>query len=140
MLIYMGMWGGPINYVDPNGMICFDFNKFTNQVDQNKFDLSATFGTLVAAESVGTMPKTPNELRGLGVPKSELNPYTGQLSRWSSRLGTRLLRELGRTAKGVAVGTIATGALIFEGFYDWSVIVMTTWDSSSSGECDCNGK
>jgi len=50
----------------------------------------------------GTMPKTPDELRGLGVATSELNPYTSQLSRWSRRFGTRALRELGRTAAGVA--------------------------------------
>lgn len=86
---------------------------------------------MVAAEVVGTMPKTPSELRGLGVPKGELNPYTGQLSRWSNRFGTRALRELGRSAAGVVAGTVATGAIIFEGFYDWGVIGKAAWDATS---------
>ncbi len=86
------------------------------QVEANRFDLIATLGTLVATEAVGTMPKTPSEMRGLGVPKSELNPYTGQLSRWSKRFDVPAARIFGRTVAGIVIGTVATGALIFEGF------------------------
>jgi hypothetical protein len=87
------------------------------------------------------MPKTPGELWGLGVPKGELNPYTSQLSRWSSRLDARGLRLLGRTAGGVALGAVATGALVFDGFYNLGVIGKAAWDATSSGgSCGCGSK
>ena len=120
---------------------CFDFNKFADQVEQNRSSTASDLAALAGAEAVGTMPKTPDELRGLGVPKSELNPYTGQMSRWSSRFGVRGLRELGRTAGGVALGAVATGALIFDGFYNWGVIGKAAWDATSSGgSCGCGSK
>lgn len=81
------------------------------------------------------MPKTPDELRGLGVPKSELNPYTNQLSRWANRFDVRALRELGRTTAGIFVGTAVTAALVFEGFYDWGVIGKAAWDATSLSSC-----
>ena len=109
-----------------------DFDQFANQIEENRFDLKATLGTLFAAEAVGTMPKTPGELRGLGVPRTELNPMTSQLSRWSSRFGVRALREIGRTTAGVAIGTAATAGVVFEGFYDWTVIGKAAWDATSS--------
>lgn len=65
--------------------------------------LGATFG-------VGSMTKTKAELRGFGVPKSKLNPYTGQLSRWSGRTGIRILRDLGRSVGGKIIGGLTTGA------------------------------
>lgn len=82
-------------------------------------------------EAVGTMPKVPGELRGLGVPKGDLNPFTSQLSRWSGRLEVIVLRDLGRTALGVAVRAAADAAVVFEGFYDWGVIGQAAWDSTS---------
>jgi ABC-type dipeptide/oligopeptide/nickel transport system permease component len=48
-----------------------------------------------------------------------------------------VLREVGRTAAGIAVGTVATGALIVEGFYDWGVIGKAAWDATSSDDCEC---
>ncbi len=75
------------------------------------------------------MPKMPGELRGLGVPRSQLNPFTSQLSRWAGRTDIRALRDLGRTAGGIAAGTVATGATISEGFYDWGVIGKAAWES-----------
>jgi hypothetical protein len=117
--------------VDPSGLLSFNFDQFARQVKVNRFDLSTTLGTLIATEAVGTMPKTPSELRGFGVPKSELNPYTSQLSRWSSRFDTRVLREIGRTSTGIAIGAAATGAIVFEGFYDWGVIGKAVWDATS---------
>ncbi|CAA0099218.1 tRNA3(Ser)-specific nuclease WapA [Halioglobus japonicus] len=104
------------------GGVNFNFDQFANEIRDRRFDTTAVLGTLATTLGVGTMPKTPAELRGLGVPKNKLNPYTGQLSRWSGRTGNRALRELGRTAGGVALGTAATGLLIFEGFYNWGVI------------------
>ena len=93
-----------------------------------------------AQKRSGPCPRL-RELRGLGVPKSQLNPYTSQMSRWSSRLGVRELRVLGRTAAGVALGTVATGALIFDGFYNWGVIGKAAWDARSSGRnCGCGSK
>jgi len=136
-------------FVDPSGLqassggsdLCFDFDKFANQVEQNRSGTAVDLAALVSAEAVGTMPKTPGELRGLGVPKSELNPYTGQMSRWSSRLGVRKLRDLGRTKSGVALGGVATGALILDGFYNWGIIGKAAWDATSSGgDCRCGSK
>lgn len=90
-----------------------------------------------ASGSGGTMPKVPSEMRGLGVPASELNPTTGQLSRWSGRFGTRILREVGRSAVGIAVGAAATAGVVFEGFYDWSVIGQAAIKATSTDECSC---
>jgi hypothetical protein len=141
--------GDPVRLVDPTGLkstdgssggtgsICFDFDKFANDIRENRFDLNATLASLGSTLAVGTMPKTPGELRGLGVPKSQLNPYTSQLSRWSGRMGTRVFRELGRTATGVAVGTAATASVVFEGFYDWAVIVRAAIRSTSMDGCSC---
>jgi uncharacterized protein RhaS with RHS repeats len=134
--LYGYVGNDPVNYIDLTGLICFGFNKFVNQIEQNRFDLSAALGTLVATEAVGTMPKTPGEMRAFG-PKGRINPITGQLSRWSSRFGTRALREFGRTATGVAMGAAATGALVFEGFYDWGVIGKAAWDATSYDDCGC---
>ncbi len=128
--------GNPINNIDPNGLLCFNFEQFVNQVEENRSSAAASLGALVAAGSVGTMPKTSGELRGLGVPKGELNPYTSQLSRWASRLGTRVFRDFGRTVGGQALSSAATAALVFDGFYNWGVIGQAAWDATSS-EQDC---
>jgi RHS repeat-associated protein len=131
--------GSPMDGYDPYGLLCFDFNAFADQIEENRASNMLTLGSLISAGAVGTMPKTPSELRGMGVPKSQLNPITGQLSRWSSRLGIRALRDFGRTAKGVTMGAVATGAVIFEGFYDWGVIARAAYDATTSeSECgDC---
>ena len=113
----------------------FDFDHFADQIEENRFDLGTTVGTLFAAEAVGTMPKTPAELRGLGVPKSELNPYTSQLSRWADRFDLRPLRTFGRTAVGMGVSAAATLGVVFEGFYDWGVIAKSAWDATSLSRC-----
>jgi RHS repeat-associated protein len=117
--------------------LCFDYDLFADDIRENRLDLTTTLITLGADIAVGTMPKTPSELRGLGVPKSQLNPYTSQLSRWSGRLGTRVLRQLGRSVTGVAVGSAATAGVIFEGFYDWTVIVRASWRATSTNNCTC---
>ncbi len=134
---YLYVMGNPISNIDPTGLICFNFDKFANDVADNRFDLGATLGTLIADLGVGTMPKVPSELRGLGVPKNQLNPITSQLSRWSGRFGTRALREFGRSAAGIAVGTVATGAVVFEGFYDWSVIIQAAAKATTADDCAC---
>lgn len=130
----------PISSIDPNGLLCFDFDKFADYIRDNRADLSKTAAALGATLGVGTMPKVPSELRGLGVSRSELNPYTSQLSRWSGRLGTRSLRLLGRSSLGVAAGAIATGATIGEGFYDLTIEAEAAVNATSSNECDCKGK
>jgi RHS repeat-associated protein len=129
--------GNPLRFVDPTGFICFYFNKFVNQIEQNRADSALTLGSLVMELSVGTMPKTTAELRGFGVPKTKLNPYTSQLSRWSGRLGIRALRLAGRTTAGIIAGTVATVSVVLEGFYDWGVIGKAAWDATSLDECDC---
>jgi hypothetical protein len=113
----------------------FNFNQFADQVEENRFDLGATLGTLVATEAIGTMPKTPSELRGLGVPKSELNPFTSQLSRWADRFDMRPLRTFGRSALGVGLSAAATVGTVFEGFYDIGTIGKAAWDATSRKGC-----
>ena len=82
------------------------------------------------------MPKTASEMRALG-PRSEINPITSQLSRWSGRFGTRTLRIAGRTAAGVAAGAVATAAVVGEGFYDIGVMGKAAVDATSNSDCGC---
>jgi hypothetical protein len=137
----------PVNGIDPEGLMCFDFDQFAEEIRENRFAFgwTATLGELTAAEAVGTMPKTASETRALGQPKDGINKMTSQLSRWSSRLNRltngmtgRALRNFGRTAKGVALSGAATAALIFEGFYNWTVIIKSAKNATSSDECKCN--
>lgn len=45
----------------------------------------------------------------------------------------------GRTATGVALGAVATGALILDGFCNVGVIVKAAWDADSYGSnCGCS--
>ncbi len=134
---YAYVEGNPISNVDPTGLLCFNFNQFANDIEQNRFDLGATAATLGLTLGIGTMPKVPSELRGLGVAQSDLNPYTSQLSRLAGRLGIRGLRDIGRTTAGVAASTAATLATVFEGFYDLSVEAQAAVNATSSGDCGC---
>lgn len=110
----------------------FDFDQFADEIRERRFNSAAVLGTLATTLGVGTMPKTPEELRGFGL-RDKLNPYTSQLRRWSSRTGNRFLRELGRKAGSVALGAAATGLLVFDGYYELTVITRaginaTTYD------------
>ena len=135
---YAFVAGNPISNVDPIGLACFDFNKFASQVEENRSSTAANFAALAGAGAVGTMPKTSGELRGLGVPRSELNPYTSQMSRWAGRFDMRGLRDFGRTALGQGVSVAATAGLVFDGFYNWGVVGKAAWDATSSEQsCGC---
>ena len=159
---YLYANGNPLSYIDPLGLEgigywtfppgpqrdafernaargawCPDFDAFANQVRENRASNALTLGSLVAMEAVGTMPKTPSELRGFGVPKGQLNPTTGQLSRWSDRLGMRALRVAGRTTAGIVAGAVATLAVVGEGFYDIGVIGKAAYDTTSNPQEDC---
>ncbi|WP_218130109.1 RHS repeat-associated core domain-containing protein [Pseudomonas sp. NFACC13-1] len=106
--MYTYVEGNPIYSTDPLGLMCFDFDKFTNEIEQNRADSALTLGSLLTTEAIGTMPKTSNEMRALGPPKGEINPWTSQLSRWSGRFKTRALRIIGRTPTVMAASTVAT--------------------------------
>jgi RHS repeat-associated protein len=115
----------------------FDYDVFADYVRDNAIDPSIAVSTLATTLGIGTMPKTAAELRGLGIAKAAMNPYTSQLSRWSGRLGTRSLRLIGRTGAGVAAGAIATGATIFEGFYDLSIEGQAAAFATKTKVCGC---
>jgi len=133
--------GNPVNLIDPYGLACFDSNKFFNQIRENRASNALTFGSLLTTGVIGTMPKSPSELRGLGVPRNQLNPITNQLSRWSGRFGTRALRVVGRGAKMMVASAVATLSVVGEGFYDWGVIGKAAYDATSSEEnCSCEKK
>jgi RHS repeat-associated protein len=116
----------PVRYTDPSGLQSQDEQSYSmcmaNCIEKERFDLVGTACSLVGAFGFGTMPKMPRELRGLGVPKEDLNPYTGQPSRWARRTGIRGLRDFGRSAAGKAAGAATTAAVVFEGFYDIGTI------------------
>ena len=140
MNTYAYVVGNPISNFDPYGLLCFDFDEFANKIRDNRANNALTLGSLLSMEAFGTMAKTPSELRGLGVPKGKLNPFTSQLSRWADRLGARALRVAGRTASGIYAGATATLAVVGEGFYDIGVIGKAAYDSTSSEECGCENK
>ena len=121
----------------PTGSLCFSFDKFTDYIRENRLDLYVVLATLSSEFKVGTMLKTPHELRRFWVPKSQLNPCTSQISRWSSRLGSRALREWGCTGQGMAAGAVTTSAVVFEGFYDWTIIVQALEQAHSPENCSC---
>ena len=130
------MIGDPVNQIDIDGMLSFNFNQFANDVRENRSSTATNLAALGATLAVGTMSKTKEELRGFG-PKEKLNPYTNQMSRWSGRLNRitngktgRLLREFGRSASGRLVGGLATAALIADGFYNWVVIIKAAIDAT----------
>ena len=135
--LYAFCGNNPVNFTDPLGLVSFDTQKFADLIEERRFNLPAVLGTAGSTLGFGTMPKVPSELRGFGVPKGQLNPYTSQLSRWSGRFGGRTLRDLGRTVGGKALGVASTGLLIFEGFYDWGVIIRAAWDATTWDESDC---
>jgi hypothetical protein len=124
-------------YFDPDGLLSFNFNQFANQVRVNRANNALTLGSLIATGAIGTLPKSPNELRALGVPKTNINPITNQLSRLSTRTGNRAFRVLGRTATGVTLAGIATLSLVGEGFFDIGVIVKAAFDATSLDD-NCN--
>jgi RHS repeat-associated protein len=133
--------GNPISNIDPYGLLCFNFEQFASDIEENRVDLGKTAAALGGALGIGTMPKTAAELRGLGVSANQLNPYTSQLSRWSGRFGTRALRILGRTGMGIAFSTAATASLIAEGAYDATVEVRAAVRSTHSDDsCNCKGQ
>jgi hypothetical protein len=135
--MYTYVEGNPIYSTDPLGLMCFDFDKFTNEIEQNRAYSALTLGSLLTTEAIGTMPKTSNEMRALGTPKGKINPWTSQLSRWSGRFKTRAPRIIGRTPTVMAASTVATASVVAEGIYDWVVIGKAAWDATSSGDCDC---
>lgn len=137
----------PVNFIDPTGLICFDFDQFANDIENNRSPIAADLAALGSTLAFGTMPKTKSELRSLGQSRSQINPTTSQLSRWNGRLARvtngasgRILRNFGRSALGIAAGTIATAALIGDGFYNLGVIGKAAYDatnSEGSGDCEC---
>ena len=129
--------GNPLMKIDPLGLWCFDFNKFAQEIEQNRLKNKYTLAALLSALGFGAMPKTSEELRSLGQPKGEINPWTGQLSRWNARINDyqgnkdfRGLREFGRTPVGMNVSGAAILGVIAEGFYDLGTILNAAFDAT----------
>ena len=125
-------------YFDPDGLLSFNFNQFANQVRNNRANNALTLGSLFSTGAIGTMPKSPGELRSLGQRKKNINPITNQLSRLSTRTGNRAFRTFGRTATGIALSGIATLSLVGEGFFDIGVIAKAAFDATSFDDNSCN--
>ncbi len=135
---YAYVENNPINYIDPYGLLSFNFNQFANQVKNNRANNALTIGSLITTGAIGTMPKSQRELRGFGQAKSELNPITNQLSRLTTRTGNRAFRTLGRTTGGIVLSGIATLSLVGEGFFDIGVITKSAFDATSFDDNSCN--
>jgi RHS repeat-associated protein len=122
-----GTCGGAQASVKPSCCKQEFFDCFANCVRAERVDLEKALAVLAGTFAFGTMPKAPSEMRALGTPKGEINPITGQPSRWAGRLGNRFgrkaIRKFGRTAFGKGLGVSTTGALVFVGFYDLGVIL-----------------
>jgi RHS repeat-associated protein len=142
---YAYVGGDPVNFADPLGLeygggfndfsdICFDFATFANEIEENRTSHAANLAALFAAGAIGSMPKIPEEMRALG---GRPNPYTSQLSRLSSRLGIRELREFGRTTLGIGLSGTATAALVVDGAINWGVILGAAASATSGGSCTC---
>jgi RHS repeat-associated protein len=128
---YAYVGNGPAGFTDPLGLekkCCQQgvMDCLGNCIEKERLDLANVAATAITTLGIGTMPKAPGELRGFGVPMDQLNPYTSQASRWTGRTGIRALREFGRSLVGRMLGGLATGMLVFEGFYDWGVIARCT--------------
>ena len=125
---YIYVMNRPMNFIDPYGLQSDSgcgkpfFDCFASCVEKERFNLGAVAGSAAGALGFGTMPKTPSELRGFGVPKDKLNPYTCQPSRLAGRMGWRGLRDFGRSNLGKGLGALSTGLVVFEGFYDIGAI------------------
>ena len=127
---------GAVKWMTPPPTRCFSYEKFAEYIEKNRLNLWVVLATLGIDISIGTMPKTAAELRGFG-PKSQLNPYTSQLSRLAGFLENRTLRDWGRKPAFIAASAAATGAVVFEGFYDWGIIAQAFDYASSSENCIC---
>jgi hypothetical protein len=133
-----GLWFEGIN-VDPGDQTACNnncnrtwFDCFANCVERERFPFGVcgTLAGLTSAFGLGTMPKTGGELAKHLGPKEMRNPFTGQPSRWARRIyrlmGTpgewEALRDFGRSRLGQFLGSLTTGYLVFEGFYDIGAI------------------
>ena len=135
--------------VDPLGLWClsFNFDQFADEIEENRLDNEYTLAILFTAFGVGSMPKSDSELRSLGQKKSEINPWTGQLSRWNGRINDyqgnkdyKKLRNFGRTQMGKNIGGATLLLLIFEGYYDLGVMGKSAWDATTLNFSNKNGK
>ncbi|MBC5768551.1 hypothetical protein [Ramlibacter albus] len=122
----------------PNRSKCFNFDIFVNYIRENSFNSEALLATLAATLALGTMPKSAAEFRGFG-PRDQLNPWTGQPSRWGgkSRADIRAFREFGRTPVAQGIGATFTAATAFEGYYDWGVMMMAMNEATKPEACQC---
>jgi hypothetical protein len=122
----------------PNRSNCFNYDIFANYIRDHSFNADAVLGTLAGTLALGTMPKSAAEFRSFGPPEQR-NPWTGQPSRWGGkgRFENRAFREFGRTPFGQGVGGFMTAAMMFEGYFDWGVIMMAMNEATRPEACQC---
>ncbi|AMD93002.1 hypothetical protein AXF15_07745 [Desulfomicrobium orale DSM 12838] len=147
MNVYAYAGGNPMNAVDPWGLATENWsNCFANCVEKERLDWDIVLSTLGGALGFSTMPKTPAELKKHFGDRASQNKWTGQPSRWAGRIGRiarnleesnsvrsimftarRNIRDFGRSAIGRTLGRSALVGLIFEGYYDWGVIIRCAY-------------
>ena len=116
----------PLLLIDPLGLAAVGsqgkFDCFANCVRQESFDAATAICTLVTGFGFGKMPKTSGEARGGFGPRDRHSPWTSQPSRWQRRGIWSGGRAFGQSIIGGALGGVATGLLVGEGFYNISAI------------------
>jgi len=137
-------YDNPLGYVDPYGLWCFDFDKFANEIREDRLSsvldrfvgggdaLTATNLTLTALNTPFRYPRA-----GLGTAAGSATSILSTLGmRYPVRLPVRLLNTTNALR---ALGRLGVLTTIVEGFYDIGVEVKAAVHATSSNDCDCGG-
>lgn len=132
---YLYAENNPESESDPYGLFSFDFDKFSEYVDERKF---SNFYTLLgvtsnaAGNTFATYPRAGLAGKMAGAPSS-----------WLSTLGQKypiaLPFRLFSTNNALrALGRGLTAYTVFEGYYDIGTILISAWDATTFVEKESN--